>query len=753
MQDLSSFLVVVALWLGASVALWWVHREGLRRKRRRQREFVAQIWSKVRAAQAIYDGIRQDGDEWGKSPQTTSVDTVSNPGNAAPMTADGREDDPAFTLRSRTTMLLRRVQEAGPYFDSVRALHPGLQRLLEIEKCAPLAEILQIRRDIWAASEIILIDDVNALGDAFAEAGSYERFCEDARRLLFKGQAEEAGEDDLIDLRLSVARTDVETFAAGIEEDILAAEERERFPTPAEIISYPVAVARAAPGQWRVFRAYAGESIDHIRLAARNLRESQTVAEALGELRRAREEFPGLVNASLEKAAALARNGRESIVAHQHLLLKAYDLQAKYQEALQRAPELSDRGRQFVARLELKKRSEQLRETSRGVLDDGKRIAVRGLAHLIAALQSLQERLAVPEPQPAGGRTPAMRPYQQQILTRDRAETPRATAPLQPQTLPKSVTEQVKPRPLKPRPGSSGAEPEKVPPTKSGAKSIVYQEPDEQPSPETLDRLSALFGGRGRAAKPQTASSARKIVTPPLEENVKHMPSSGSSSVQARAKTTPSAGSIESPRASTRRLWPALDKLRSVEATPERGPAHQTAQPAKTPSPQPLPRKTSTTEDKPKPVAPEKAKAEKKSLGPRRMLFGTRKQPEADIIPPMGLKSRQRGAGGDQIERPGEGSIAEMLQRLRLADAELLEVEAFGAPLPERPKPPSLLSKLSTVSASPFDTAEVLEKTQPAKAPPVISPQKPVKTAPLAQTAPPDPKKPGGFSLFRRNKA
>ncbi|MBC8048988.1 MAG: hypothetical protein H7X92_02440, partial [Chitinophagales bacterium] len=47
MKDLSSFLLVVALWLAASVGLWWAHRQGLARKRRRQREFVAQVWSKV----------------------------------------------------------------------------------------------------------------------------------------------------------------------------------------------------------------------------------------------------------------------------------------------------------------------------------------------------------------------------------------------------------------------------------------------------------------------------------------------------------------------------------------------------------------------------------------------------------------------------------------------------------------------------------------------------------------------------------
>ena len=94
--------------------------------------------------------------------------------------------------------------------------------------------------------------------------------------------------------------------------------------------------------------------------------------------------------------------------------------------ALQRAPELTDRGRQFIARLELTKRSEQLRETSKGMLDDGRRLAVRGLAHLIAGLVALQERLAVRDNLPAtmSARSPEILPPQKPAFTL----SPRATS-------------------------------------------------------------------------------------------------------------------------------------------------------------------------------------------------------------------------------------------------------------------------------------------------------------------------------------
>ncbi|MDZ4790904.1 MAG: hypothetical protein SGJ17_06785 [Hyphomicrobiales bacterium] len=736
MKDLSSFLLVVALWLAASVGLWWADRRGLARKRRRQREFVAQVWSKVRAAQEVFDTIRFEDNERAGALQTATEAAALVSGSEALPPAGA-----AVILRNQTTMLLRRIQEVGPYFDSVRALHPELKRVLEIENCSPLAEVLQIRRDLWAASEIVLIDDVTTLGDAFAEPSSYERFCEEARRLLFKGQAEAAGEDDLIDLRLSVARTDVEAFAAGVEEDILAAEERERFPTLAEIVSYPVAAARAVPGQWRTFRAYAAESIDHIRLAARNLRESRTVAEALSELRRARGEFPGLVNASMEKAAALARNGRESIVAHQHLLAKAYDLQAKYQEVLQRAPELTDRGRQFIARLELTKRSEQLRETSKGMLDDGRRLAVRGLAHLIAGLVALQERLAVRDNLPAtmSARSPEILPPQKPAFTL----SPRATSAPKPGRF---VAETGKPQAARPIVASfeTGAKPPPVRPEIIPAR-IETQPISEQPSAETLNRLNALFSRHPPAKPRQAAANAQSVAPSPLRASQENQPISP---VRASDLSDPKPPAATQASGSVRRLWPALDKLRDAPVSPASQTTKDLREDRKAASGSPGAQNTpgSAAIASTPPLESVKATPPKDA----KSFFGRKKGRDIEVIPPVKpVKSPIGGASSGQLARArDEGSIAEMLARLRLADAELLEAEAFGGPRPAPLRAPSLLSKLSTVGASQFDDGATVVMVQ--------APERTHKTSEPASAPVPvetvraDEKKSARFSMFRR---
>lgn len=750
MQDFSSFLIVIALWLGSSVGLWWLHRQNLRSKRRRQREFVAQVWTKVRAAQDAYDSIRQNASSAPQRPLRS--DRAAN-GDVADASDNGEAG--VAILRAQTTALLRRVQEAGPFFDDVRALHPELQRVLQIESCPPLSEILQIRRDLWAASEIILIDDVNALGDAFAEHGSYDRFCEDARRLLFKGEAEAAGEDDLIDLRLSVARSDVEMFATAVEQDIHAAEERERLPTPTEIISYPVAAARALPGQIRVFRVYVSESIDDIRLAARNVRQSQTVADALSELRRAREELPDKLGASMEKAAALARHGRESIAAHHRVLTKAYDLQAKYQEALQKAPELSERGRQFVARLELARRSEQLRETSKGILDDGKRKMVRYLAHAIAGLQRLQEMLAVPEPATvgamAGQRQGLPRGHDRQI---ERVSPPNPASTASPKLAPKAATRS------KTEPAMVIAKTDRAPPNPAPevstkavaakAAAVVHQTVDETPNPQTLKRLDTLFGRRHAGSRKKEAITIVELppavaATPARDEQ--SPPKDAAASLTPAARTPSQVTSPEPQRAPIKRsLWPALDKIRQDAVAP----------PPKTePAPPPKSKQKPTAIKAAEPVIPSKPVLNDQSQSRLKSIFGGRKKPApAEIIPPTKPANQRAARTETQPDpAPDDGSIATMLARLRLADAEIVDAErdepVDSAPQARRRKAPSLLSKLSSVGESQFDLAAAGSTQTEADAQPSAAAEAP----PAIDNAATGARKRGGFSLFRGKKA
>ncbi len=551
MNDAASLGLVIALWLLLSLGLWWLQRRSQRLKRKRQRQLVGLIAKAVGDAQAVFDAIRRP---------------------LADMPADDAEraDNSDATARRRfeTTALLRRIQEQGDYFDTIRALIPRMKAELGLDDCPPLTEVMQIRRDLWASSEIILVEDLRTLGDAFAEEGAYEAFVEEAERLLFLGRTP-PGEDDPIDLRLAVARADVEQFARDIEADITLAEEKERLPTPAEIVAYPVAAVRALPGQIRLASAYLWEFVESVKLAARTIRESGTLASALSEFRRARDRLPQQLAHSFDRAAALARKGGQSIAAHRDFLLKAYDLQAKYQEMLVRAPELSERGRQFVARLELAKRSEQLRERSRGILDDAKRLLVRVLAHLIALLQKAQDWLAPPEPAAAG---PGYAAPQAQHSGLAAATDRRGTTPEKKPSRPDgwaSAADDGRPAARSepaPRHGDAGPttspradKPRDTPLRSAGANpSSAPEEKAEPPSEETLARLRGLFSSRRRPGSPLAKPTSRgNRITPAVDAKQ-----------QTQLETPASSAAKDDPArlpAPARKPWPGLERLRRGE--------------------------------------------------------------------------------------------------------------------------------------------------------------------------------------------
>lgn len=366
MQEFWTFSGVIALWLLASAALWRLGRWLTRRQQRRLAAELARMCERAEEAQGVFDLIRCSGNH-------TAGDTAA--------------------AREATLALLRRIQEAGWFFDAVTSQRQAVLRRLNVAECAPLAEILHMRRDLWAASEIILAEDMQTLGGAFAEAGSYERFRHEALDLLFKG-----GPDDLMDLRLSMARTEAAQLVRDVENETRHVEEQERLPTLREIIAFQAAAVTAVPEYARAFGAQVMETARQIREKARAVRESETVAGAIGECSRqytrAREELPGRLAAALEGAGALAHTGRERISAHYAFLVKAYRLQEKYEEALRRAPELTERGRQFITRIELKHKAERLMEMSHGLAGRLRPLLVKGLAHMIAALQRLQDKLA-----------------------------------------------------------------------------------------------------------------------------------------------------------------------------------------------------------------------------------------------------------------------------------------------------------------------------------------------------------------------
>lgn len=739
MQDLTSFLIVIALWVAISFAFWWFHRRAQRRQRARQRELAAQVWMRVREAQDIFDTIRKQHEP---APSKTGEPALDKKNPAA--------------LRAQTTLLLRRIQENGSYFDKVRALFPNLKTQLGISECPPLAEVLQIRRDLWAASEIILVEDFKLLGDAFEEPGSYENFVADAERLLFSGQAGE-GEDDLIDLRLAVARADVEHFVHAIEQDIKLAEEKERLPTTAEIVSYPIGLIRAIPGQLRLIRIYLAESVEHVKLAARSIRESDTLASALREFRRAREDLPQRLSLTLEKAADVARHGRKSISAHQDFLIKAYDLQARYQELLSHAPELSERSRQFVARLELAKRSEQLREKSQGIIDDARRVLVRALAHMIAGLQRLQDRLAVHELAHAGqapvkyqGPESAPRGRREPQDARMPASPAKDGRPLPAEKQKSASADEAKPKPHFPR----------VKPTALPAKPPVFEPLNEQPSEATLNRLRGLFSRRKPSPDLKRSHSAESEDAALKPAAIEQSPTDSQTGEIAKRATQTARHPAKS---ST--LWPSLQKLRqpqtpgaTIPAKPHTKAAPKASEPDNPASPPPRRTAGNPAKAADKPLVRslfgrfQRRSAAEPASPPRSSEAGGTTHhginARADLLPDKKPDRPKTGKADDKKAAASQAgdSIAAMLKRLSVEEDVAFLREPPSLPKAS-PRTSSLIARLSKI-----DTAELEEiafgglagddGTSPAGGGKLASRATPAKAAPSAKR----------FSLFKRDK-
>lgn len=456
MNEVLSFFSVIALWVGVSLFAWLIHQRRSGSRQHRQTSLARQADSLVAEAQTVFDHVRQ---------------------------GEPREGE----LVRETHALLKRIQERGAFFDGVNGLRQHIQQALRGEECAPLAEILHIRRDLWAASEIILIEDFRSLGPDFEDESAYARLRGEAASVLFRDGARTPRQEDLIDLRLSLAREEAAQFVADVEEAIRLAREDERLPTFAEIVAYPIAAVRALPAHLRTLRAQIAGFSAQVRAVALTIRQSETMTRGIGELRRAREELPKRVVTGLEKTSSAARHSASSLKGHYDFLVAAYDVQAKYEELLRKAPEATERGKQFIARLELAEKSERLKLT---VSDAAKRFAVRALAHLIAGLQrllvALERRLAAVQDGGDAGPDTATRPARKLG-----AENPDAARSV---ILPATTTESEGPR-LQAKPGAPARD----------AGSLGHSEALAARAPRTLSPSQAK---QPRAAAPSTAKLA-----------------------------------------------------------------------------------------------------------------------------------------------------------------------------------------------------------------------------------------------------
>src|SRR5262249_12071646 len=154
------------------------------------------------------------------------------------VTAEGHyRPGPADTgeiLKEDVRSLLNGIEAQSGYFERVNALKKRIQKTFDVPDFLALSEILQIRRDFWAASEIFLMDGIQELGPELADTPSLEKFQEEARALLFKdepGLIIEPDSRDAIELRLAIAREEAAAFQQETERAIAAELEKSRFPT------------------------------------------------------------------------------------------------------------------------------------------------------------------------------------------------------------------------------------------------------------------------------------------------------------------------------------------------------------------------------------------------------------------------------------------------------------------------------------------------------------------------------------------
>ncbi len=378
MKIFSSVAAVMALWLTVSFLLWLAYRVFRRRDSSKQELLLSEALAILDEAGPVFATIR-----------ARASTTPGREGNYR-----GSRAHPEETLRDDVRSLLNAIEAQSSYFEGVNAAKKQLQHTFGVEDVLALSEILQIRRDFWAASEVFLMDGIQELGPEFADVKAFEAFQAEARALLFRESAAAAG--DPVDLRLAIAGEEALAFKAEAERTIKAELEKSRFPTAREFAEIPWGLLKGTAMGLREVQNLLGDAAATARTLARVV-TSKGLRAAAEELRRARTTMPGQFATAFERAGGLARHGGQSLKRHYEFVLEAQELRARYAEFLARAPELSEKGKQFLARLELERRAEQFRDTSSTAVYWARRVLVVGIAYLIAGLQFVQAKITPPQ--------------------------------------------------------------------------------------------------------------------------------------------------------------------------------------------------------------------------------------------------------------------------------------------------------------------------------------------------------------------
>ncbi|MGB9025254.1 MAG: hypothetical protein WCC40_04725, partial [Rhodomicrobium sp.] len=256
MKTFSSLAAVMALWLTVSFLLWLVYRLFRRRDGSKQTRLLGSAIALIDEAGPIFAAIR-----------TRASDSVTAQGNYR-----FNPGKPEETLREDVRSLLNKIEAQSGFFERVNATKKKVQQTFDVPNFLALSEILQIRRDFWAASEIFLMDGIRELGPEFADAKAFEAFQAEARALLFKDDtalADESGGRDPVVLRLSIAREDALAFKAQAEGAIAAELEKSRFPTAGELIAVPWGLIKGTAIALREVRYLLGDAAATARSLAR----------------------------------------------------------------------------------------------------------------------------------------------------------------------------------------------------------------------------------------------------------------------------------------------------------------------------------------------------------------------------------------------------------------------------------------------------------------------------------------------------
>jgi hypothetical protein len=378
MKIFSSLAAVMALWLTVSFLLWLAYRVFRRRDSSKQERLLSEALGILDEAGPVFATIR----------------TRASVGPGREGNYRGSRARPEETLRDDVRALLNAIEAQSSYFERVNASKRQLQHTFGVEDVLALSEILQIRRDFWAASEVFLMEGIQELGPEFADVRAFEAFQAEARALLFRECAPAGG--DPVDLRLAIAGEEALAFKVEADRAITAELERSRFPTAREFAEIPWGLLKGTAMGLREVQSLLGDAVATARTLARVV-TTKGLKAAAEELRRARTTMPGQFATAFERAGGLARHGGQSLKRHYEFVLEAQELRARYAEFLSRAPELTEKGKQFLARLELERRAEQFRDGSSIAVYWTRRALVVGIAYLIAGLQYVQAKITPPQ--------------------------------------------------------------------------------------------------------------------------------------------------------------------------------------------------------------------------------------------------------------------------------------------------------------------------------------------------------------------